>query len=319
LPKASLCDNFVKNKTLNQIQVNKLHTFAGHRSSVYTLQQADEPHLFFSAAGDGFVVQWDLKNLGDGELIAQLPNSVYALQLLKEKKLLVVGQNFSGIHLIDYQNKKEIASLQLTSSSIFDIQFFENDLIVACGDGVIVIVDLEKWMVKKRIAPADKSARTISINHLSREMAVGFSDNFIRVFSLDDYKLKHEYQAHINSIFTLNYSPDKKILFSGSRDARLKIWDATANYKQADEVVAHMYAINHLTFSPSGKNFATCSMDKSIKIWNTETLQLLKVIDKSRHAGHGTSVNKLLWTAYNNLLVSASDDRSISAWDLLHL
>jgi hypothetical protein len=40
----------------------------------------------------------------------------------------------------------------------------------------------------------------------------------------------------------------------------------------------------------------------------------LKVIDKARHAGHGTSVNKLLWTP--NRLLSASDDRSISAWDI---
>jgi WD40 repeat protein len=45
----------------------------------------------------------------------------------------------------------------------------------------------------------------------------------------------------------------------------------------------------------------------------------LKVIDKGRHAGHGTSVNKLLWTSFKNQLVSASDDRTISAWDLLFL
>ena len=57
-------------------------------------------------------------------------------------------------------------------------------------------------------------------------------------------------------------------------------------------------------------------MDKSIKVWDAETFQLLKVIDKARHAGHGTSVNRLLWTNHNNLLVSASDDRSISIWDL---
>ena len=32
------------------------------------------------------------------------------------------------------------------------------------------------------------------------------------------------------------------------------------------------------------------------------TFKLLKVIDKSRHAGHGTSVNKLLWTDYQDQL-----------------
>ena len=78
----------------------------------------------------------------------------------------------------------------------------------------------------------------------------------------------------------------------------------------------HMYAINHLSFSPDSKYFVTCSMDKSIKVWDAEKFQLLKVIDKARHAGHGTSVNKVLWSGYNNLLVSGSDDRSISVWEI---
>jgi len=301
------------------IQVSKAHTFTGHRDSVYTLQLANEPHLFFSGAGDGLVVLWDLKNLGDGDLIAQLPNSVYAIHHLTKKNLLVVGQNYSGIHLIDYQNKKEIASLQITPSAIFDIQSFEDDLIIATGDGAIIVVDFEKWTVKKKITPSEKSARAMAINASRGEVAIGFSDHFVRVFSLKDFQLKHEFKAHENSVFALTYTPDQKFLISGARDARLKVWDAQSNYNLAEEVVAHMYAINHITFSPNGTNFSTCSMDKSIKIWSSEDLKLLKVIDKGRHAGHGTSVNKLLWTPFNNMLVSASDDRSISAWDLLFL
>ncbi len=59
---------------------------------------------------------------------------------------------------------------------------------------------------------------------------------------------------------------------------------------------------------------------ESIKVWNNANdLRLLKVIDKGRHAGHGTSVNKLLWTSFKDQLVSASDDRTISAWDLVFL
>jgi WD40 repeat protein len=304
---------------LGQVQVNKLHTFTGHRDSVYTLQQADESHLFFSGAGDGMVVLWNLKEKSDGDLIAQLPNSVYALHYLNDRKLLVIGQNYSGIHLIDYQTKKEAASLQLTSAAIFDIQSFGKDLIIATGDGIITIVDLEKWIVKKRIAASEKSARVIAIDKSSGEMAVGFSDHFIRIFSLEDYQLKYEFKGHDNSVFALAYSPDEKKLFSGARDARLKTWDVRSGYTLAEEIVAHMYAINHITFATDGKYFVTGSMDKSIKVWSTADLKLLKVIDKSRHQGHGTSVNKLLWTAFNNQLVGASDDRSISVWDLLFL
>jgi WD40 repeat protein len=57
-------------------------------------------------------------------------------------------------------------------------------------------------------------------------------------------------------------------------------------------------------------------MDKSIKVWDAEALRLLKVIDRSRHAGHGTSVNKVLWSNYRDQLLSASDDRTISVWNI---
>jgi WD40 repeat protein len=57
-------------------------------------------------------------------------------------------------------------------------------------------------------------------------------------------------------------------------------------------------------------------MDKTIKVWETESMTLLKVIDRSRHAGHTNSVNKVLWTNYENLLISCGDDKNIIVWDL---
>jgi WD40 repeat protein len=48
-----------------------------------------------------------------------------------------------------------------------------------------------------------------------------------------------------------------------------------------------------------------------------DELRLLKVIDRARHAGHGTSVNKVLWTSHEDQLVSASDDRTISIWNII--
>jgi WD40 repeat protein len=302
---------------MSNVQVSKLHTLTGHRDCVYTLAKSNEPHRFFSGAGDGMVVMWDLNHPETAELIAKLPNSIYALHYHPENDLLIAGHNYEGIHLLDWKNKKEIASLQLTKSAIFDMQSYNDYLFVATGEGVVLKVDLKRLNSIAQTQPSEKSARCISIHRKRREIAVGYSDQIIRIFDLDDLKLKKEWTAHTNSVFTVRYSPDGNFLFSGSRDARLKVWDVKTDYIQASEVVAHLYAINHLDFSPDGKHFVTCSMDKSIKVWSTEELKLLKVIDKSRHAGHGTSVNKVLWTSHHDQLLSASDDRTISTWNII--
>lgn len=300
---------------MSLIQVTRLHTLIGHQDCVYSLAPATQESIFFSAGGDGMVVRWDLNNPQEGELVARLPNSVYALHYHREKDLLIAGHNYEGIHVLDWQQKKEIGSLKLGPAAIFDIQSQGNILLVATGDGTVWVLTLEPLQVQYKLKLSEKSARVIALNPQRGEVAVGYSDYFIRIFSLTDFSLIHEFQAHQNSVFTLHYTRDFNYLISGSRDARLKAWDA-AHYTQTAEVVAHLYAINHIALSPSGDHFATGSMDKSIKIWDTASLKLLKVIDKARHAGHGTSVNKVWWSTHQNRLVSASDDRSISVWDL---
>ncbi|MCE2995707.1 MAG: WD40 repeat domain-containing protein [Cyclobacteriaceae bacterium] len=296
--------------------VKKVHTLTGHPDCVYTLQASGDAQHFFSADGKGMVARWDLAQPEEGELIAKLPNSIYALHYLKDTDQLIAAQNYSGIHLLDWKDKKELASLQISNAAIFDIQSIGNDLWVAGGDGSLTIIDLKEWRIKKRTHISEKSIRAMAVNPNGSEVAISFSDFSIRIFSTEDYSLKYEFVAHTNSVFTLSYIPNSNYLISGGRDAKLRLWDTANRYQPVEEIAAHLYAINHLVFSPDGNYFATASMDKSVKVWDTRALKLLKVIDKGRHAGHGTSVNKLLWTPYQNQLISASDDRSISVWEI---
>jgi WD40 repeat protein len=301
---------------MTKIKVEKKATLAGHRDCVYVLEESPSDSIFFSAGGDGMVARWDLTKPEIGDLIIRVPNSIYALHCVKEKNQLIVGQNYEGIHLIDLEKLQEINSIKLTSSAIFDIKVIDNEAFVACGDGVVIVVNLDEMAVRKHLKASDKSARCLAFNPSQNEFAVGYSDNFIRIFDLEKLTLKLTIEAHKNSIFTVAYSPDYQWLISGSRDAHLKIWDVNENYTFKEKIVAHLYAINHLMYSPDGQHFATCSMDKSIKVWDSQSFKLLKVIDRARHAGHGTSVNKLWWSNYQHQLVSASDDRMISVWEL---
>lgn len=300
-----------------KITVQKAHTFTGHSDCVYTLEPGATPSQFFSGAGDGMVVLWDLDRPNEGQLIARLPNSVYALHYHRDSDLLIAGHNHSGIHLLDWKSRTERASLQLTTTQVFAIASVDNLLLVGSGDGALTLVNLKTLQVVDTIRLSSKSLRAIVVNRELGEVALGYSDNRIRVVDMRDFQVKYDWEAHVGSVFALRYRQGTHDLISGARDARLKVWDARGGYALINEVVAHMYAINDLAFSPDGRFFVTGSMDKSIKVWSTETQQLLKVIDRSRHAGHGTSVNKVWWTPHENQVISASDDRTISVWNII--
>ena len=299
-----------------KINVQKLYSLDGHHDCIYNLESGKTSNLFYSAAGDGMVAEWDLNNPENGQLVAQMKNSVYAMHYREKEKLLILGQNFEGIHLVDVNNKKETGTLLISKSQIFDIKSYEDRIFVGSGDGTFYVIDLTDLVFVKKIKLADNSIRSIAVNKQLGEIAIGLSDNTIRILDLHNYAQKYLIHAHKLSVFSVTYNPLNNHLISTSRDAHIKSWDSIDHYELRHAVAAHMFAINSLSISPKHDFFATGSMDKSIKVWDLETFRLLKVIDKSRHAGHTTSVNKVLWTNYNNQLLSCSDDKKISIWDL---
>lgn len=301
---------------MSKIQVNKLHTLTGHNDCIYALAEGGDPRFFYTGAGDGMVVEWDLDRPKDGKLIAKLPHSVYALSVDRERNQLIIGHNFEGIHVIDLIENREVWSLKLTDQAIFDIKVAGNEIFVGTGDGVLVVVDSDERSVKKHIKLSSKSIRVMALAPTKRQLALGLSDHSIKILDLaNDFQSVANLAGHTNSVFALSYSPDEQNLVSGARDAHLKFWESE-NYTLTENIVAHMYAINFLSFKEDGKYLVTCSMDKSIKVWDAVNHKLLKVIDKARNAGHGTSINKVLWSTYSGEVVSISDDRTISIWQI---
>ena len=300
---------------INRPSITKEHSFTGHKDAIYALCGLNE-HEFVSGGADGHIIKWDTNGYAAGKVVAKVSTSVYALSYDPSRDHLFIGQNFDGLHVIDPVAKQEITSLQMTRTHIFDIQFDDDFLYIATGDGAIYIVSRESWKLVKMLNLSQKSARTLQIDE--HRIYAGYSDGCIRVIDKKNYKLIQEIQAHKNSVFSLCIDPTNKMILSGSRDAHLKIWsleDGNTLFLTED-IVAHMYTINNISYHSNGLYFITCSMDKSIKIWDSGTFKLIRIIDKGRYAGHGTSVNKLLSMPNKNSLISCSDDRTISVWDI---
>lgn len=298
------------------IEVTKLHTLTGHTDAIYTLEQGLRPNVIYSAGADGHLVEWDLDAPENGRSIAKVNASIYALSLNKDASAMIVGQNFDGVHYIDIESKEAVGSVNCTTAAIFDIQYHKGHIYIGTGDGTLIVLDYEKRVIVQKLKLSEQSLRTLYVMADLGVIVAGFSDNSFKVINLIDYNVEVEQKGHENSVFCVQPSFDNQYLLTGSRDAHLKYWDVNNGFEMAESIVAHMYAINHISFRHDGKYMATASMDKTIKIWDFEARKLLKVIDKARHNGHRSSVNKLLWTNHHDLLVSCSDDRSLGVWNI---
>ncbi len=292
------------------VKIKKNKELEGHKDAVYVLEPISESG-FISAGGDGMVALWDLESGKDAALLAKLPNSIYALKYFSDSNTVLVGHNYDGIHEIDILSKKEIRSLTCVSGAIYAIDYLGDNIYIGDSKGTLTIIDYHTFLIVDTIQLSSKSIRTICND--GQNIFIGTSTHNIYCLDVNKNITNSIELAHKKTIFALKVCGDR--LYSVGGDACLKVWD-TKDMTLIKEVVAHMYTIHDIVFREDGECFATSSMDKTIKIWDTNTCQLLKVIDNGRYESHKTSVNKLLWSSYNQQLVSCSDDRKIMVWDI---
>ncbi|EXA29668.1 hypothetical protein FOVG_18859 [Fusarium oxysporum f. sp. pisi HDV247] len=83
-------------------------------------------------------------------------------------------------------------------------------------------------------------------------------------------KDKHSLKGHSGWIFSVAFSPDGKLIASGSLDDTIKIWNAaTGEVKHTLE--GHDGGVFSIAFSPDGNLIASGPHDKTIKVWNAAT------------------------------------------------
>lgn len=298
------------------MDVKQIAKLTGHKGSIYTIVQGSEPQKILSGAGDGWVIEWDLTNPEIAKVVAKVETNIFSMVYLKSKNWLAVGNMFGGLHWVDLNKKTDLKNIAFHEKGIFDIIEVDDHIYTVGGDGKLAKWNIETQEIVESIQLTNKSLRSIDYDDLGKRFVIGASDYSIYFLDID-LNIKHKIEsAHENSIFTTKFVNKGTTLLSGSRDAHLKVWDLNENFENVNSQAAHLFTINNIAFHPTEPFFATASRDKIIKIWDLNNYKLLKVIDVIKFGGHINSVNKLLWSTFNNLLISVSDDRTVIVWQI---
>ncbi|RZK09597.1 MAG: hypothetical protein EOO56_30200 [Hymenobacter sp.] len=214
-----------------------LATLAGHRDAVYALTGRPGSDRIFSSGADGLVVAWNTAEPAqDGELLARVDNSVYALCELPGRNLLLLGQNFQGVQAIDLQSKALAYATALPPVAIFDLVYSES-----------------------RYSPDGQYL-----------LAAG-RDAHLRRYTTADYAMQDAVIAHMYTINHLSFSADSQYIATCSLDKSIKLWDAAslALLRVLDKARAagHGTSVNKLVWPGSQQRLVSCSDDRSLAVW----------------------------------------------------
>lgn len=312
---------FLPTQIFSNLKIEKIAECLGHTAAIYALAEAPTAGNFYSAGGDGLLVEWQIgqPDLGKavanvGEQIFSIASQIHSSSLIPHPSKQFVGTMNGGIFQVVPNQPEQTRNIRHHAQKpVFGLQWIENQLISIGGDGFLTRWDAEKLLPSESFKLSNHALRSLAFSESRGELAVGSSDGSLFLMDSESLFLKKTLPAaHGSSIFSLAFSPDENFLLSGGRDAMLRRWDLNSDFQKTHELPAHRFTVNDLRFSPDGQLLATASRDRTVKIWDSENLKLLKVVDSVRSGGHLNSVNRLLWL--DGFLISSSDDRSLKIW-----
>jgi RNA polymerase sigma factor (sigma-70 family) len=115
---------------------------------------------------------------------------------------------------------------------------------------------------------------------------------------------------HANMIRGLAYSPDGKVIASGSLRGTIRLWDAETG-RELRVIQAHASGISGLAFSPDGKALASVSYDRTARLWDVAGGKAIRTF-----TGHGGGVGGVAFSPDGKRLLTTSGDRTARVWEV---
>jgi serine/threonine protein kinase len=82
-------------------------------------------------------------------------------------------------------------------------------------------------------------------------------------------------RGHVGTVRSVTFSPDGKMIASGSDDKTVKIWDA-ATGTILRSLRGHSGTVTSVFFSPDGKTLISSGKDKTVRVWDAATGEALQ-------------------------------------------
>ena len=117
-------------------------------------------------------------------------------------------------------------------------------------------------------------------------------------------------EGHSNVVRSVAFSPNGKLIASGSFDRTIKVWEAVTG-EVRHTLKGHSDVVLSVAFSIAGDLIASGSFDKTIKVWRAVTGELDHTLN-----GHSRRVRSVAFSPAGNRIASGSGDKTIKTWDI---
>jgi WD40 repeat protein len=122
------------------------------------------------------------------------------------------------------------------------------------------------------------------------------------------WELSDTLTGHEESVYSVSFSPDGKVLASASHDQTIKLWHLSSR-KEFRTLTGHLWVYD-VAFSQDGQLLASANGDHTVKLWEVHSCTELKTLE-----AHSGNVAAVVFVPNTQMLISGSWDYTIKIWN----
>lgn len=276
-----------------------------------------------TASGDNTVAQWDLatgKEISSG--ILKHPDGVLTMTLVPGSDHIVTSCADRVIRVWDVPTASVLQTIGPLEEVVhaLDVSADGTRLLIAQAESRVVrLWELESG---REIQSPSTDGSLSSLIDLKRTGGLLWAASFApgddiltiggndaRLWDLKTGRERMSFSPH-GAVASARFSPDNKLIVTGSWDNSARIWDAETGRDVRKLEGAHTGFVNTATFSPDGQFVLTASDDGTAKLWSAADGRVVRTF-----TGHTDRVRSAGFSSDGQWIVTTSSDKSARVWN----
>lgn len=202
-------------------------TLVGHRDSVESIAFSPDGKLLASASQDKTIKLWDVQTGALKRSLNGHTNVVTSTAFSPDGKLLASASWDETVKLWDVETGVLVRTLMGHEENVWLVIFSPdgNTLASRGMDKMVKLWDVRTGALRQTVTATD--GHVIDFSPDSKTLATGSTDKTVKLWDIRTGELKQTLTGHQGDIKSVKFSPQGKILATGSlNDKNLKLWQA---------------------------------------------------------------------------------------------